>query len=276
VLFLHTLNGTPQYNVLLAQETFDDQAAAAAAEPPSLRDNALAPFILRTTGIVTQKSSTSIEQITDERAFVGQFKARRENTEDHGNLTGLDDDDHPQYLLEPEVRDVAREQSQKRLDKVYYRELEYTSTNSMPTGQVIYIRVYLEEGETYSGVDTYHTSSSSADRAVGVYDEANNQPNQLLETSGVVATTLQSGDFTSVDFQNQFTVPASDHYYIAFIGSSSTNTFVSTSINSNVPSTSNTPFVGAFEESRSISNGLPTTASPSVFKSNLPFIALRR
>jgi len=277
LLFINEKNGEPEYNVLIGQQLFDDQKQAEASQNPNLRDNNITPFLFRSTGIITKGDSTAIESFKDERPFIGQFKSKTERFTDHGNLTGLEDDDHPQYLLENEVRDVAKAESASRPNRKYFSDLNYSSTNSMPTGQVIYVKLFLNEGQEYSGVSTYHTSSSAADRAVGVYSETNGQPDSLLASSGPQSVTLSSGEFNQLNFQNTFTVPSTDSYFVAFVGDSSTNSFVTAdNVNSNVPVGSDTPFVPVFKETRSVSNGLPDTAAADVFSSNLPFIALER
>jgi hypothetical protein len=277
LLFINEKNGEPEYNVLIGQELFDDQKQAEASQNPDLRDNNITPFLFRSTGIITKGDSTTIESFKDERPFIGQFKSKSERFTDHGNLTGLGDDDHPQYLLENEVREVAKAESASRPDRKYFSDLDYSSTNSMPTGTVIYVKLFLKEGQSYSGVSTYHTSSSDANRAVGIYSESNNKPDSLLETSGVQSVTLSDGEFNQLNFQSTFTVPSTDEYFVAFLGDSSTNAFVTNaSVNANVPISTNTPFVPTFSESQTVTDGLPATASSSVFKSNLPFIALER
>jgi len=195
----------------------------------------------------------------------------------HSDLNNLSADDHPQYLLENEVREVAKAESASRPDRKYFSDLDYSVTNSMPTGTVIYVKLFLIEGQQYSGISTYHTSSTFADRAVGIYSESNNKPGSLLATSGVQNVSISEGEFTQLNFQSTFTVPSTDEYFVAFLGNSSTNAFVtSSSVNANVPTTTNTPFVPVFSESSAVTDGLPAVASSSVFKSNLPFIALER
>jgi len=214
---------------------------------------------------------------TNELYFDDGSSWNRLLTLNHGDLNGLGDDDHPQYLLENEVRDVAKAESASRPDRKYFSDLDYSSTNSMPTGTVIYVKLFLKEGQQYSGISTYHTSNSLADRAVGIYSESDNKPDSLLATSGVQRISLSEGEFNQVNFQSTFTVPSTDEYFVAFLGDSSTNAFVTASnINGNVPSTTNTPFVPVFSESRAVPDGLPATATADVFKSNLPFIALER
>lgn len=86
------------YTMVYAQTVYSSQVLAEAGDasiPPAfLRDGS--SFIA---SIMVQQGNPAIISIFDERPVVG-FKARGVSaTADHGNLFGLFDNDHPQYLL---------------------------------------------------------------------------------------------------------------------------------------------------------------------------------
>lgn len=87
-----------QYFLVISQAQYDTLVEAEAANipmPPQSFDDAV-PLIA---SIVVQQGQTNLISILDNRSVLG-FKAQGVSASaDHGNLLGLLDDDHPQYLL---------------------------------------------------------------------------------------------------------------------------------------------------------------------------------
>lgn len=80
--------------VILGQEQFSNLAAARNGSIPTLGD--LETMGLASLGyIIIKQGATAISEVGDMRPLVGQYGG----TQDHGSLTGLGNDDHPQYIL---------------------------------------------------------------------------------------------------------------------------------------------------------------------------------
>jgi hypothetical protein len=99
-----------EYHVQYAQQFYDSQAAAESGNLPVVQDD-LRQFALRTAGIVIKKGDAFITSIVDERPFIGQLSSGSTATTDHGSLSGLADDDHPQYVLADGTRPFTGDQS---------------------------------------------------------------------------------------------------------------------------------------------------------------------
>jgi len=87
-------DGTLHIAIVLGQEQFNNLAQARNGSIPTLGD-------LETMGfaslayIIYQQGDTDITEVGDMRPLLGQYGAMQ----DHGSLTGLGDNDHPQYML---------------------------------------------------------------------------------------------------------------------------------------------------------------------------------
>lgn len=90
--------GITEYHVVYAQEFYDSQAEAEAGDLPEPPE-ALTRVGIRCGGIVIESAAAAIDSITDERPRLGQLASGTTATNDHGLLSGLSDDDHPQYQL---------------------------------------------------------------------------------------------------------------------------------------------------------------------------------
>lgn len=90
-----------EYHVVLAQQFYNSQSAAEAGNLPATPD-ALVQTAMRCGGIVSHGLDTQITSIVDERPRLGQFASGSTAVTDHGLLSGLGDDDHPQYQLRTE------------------------------------------------------------------------------------------------------------------------------------------------------------------------------
>jgi hypothetical protein len=97
-LYLVGQGTNEQYMMVYAQSQHQTQVEAESANipfPPSYFDDG----VVLIASIIVQQGNPSIMQIKDERPVVG-FKASGVSAaSNHGNLLGLLDDDHPQYLL---------------------------------------------------------------------------------------------------------------------------------------------------------------------------------
>lgn len=86
-----------QYLIVYSQDQFESQLAAenaSLAVPPTFFSDGVALLA----SIVILKNSSTLN-ITDERNIRGNSPTALAAASDHGNLIGLLDDDHPQYLL---------------------------------------------------------------------------------------------------------------------------------------------------------------------------------
>lgn len=92
-------NGVDEkYLLVYSQDTYPDQPTAAEADlpivPPWISD-----AVVRVAGIIVQEGQSAISDILDLRPRIGFAAPSSSGTADHGALLGLNDDDHPQYLL---------------------------------------------------------------------------------------------------------------------------------------------------------------------------------
>jgi hypothetical protein len=101
LLFVAQSDDGTEYHIVYGQEVFEDQGGAEAGPIPTASDILLSNS-LRLAGIVSQQGSGMITSITDERPKVGQLSTGSTTVTDHGLLTGLFHDDHPQYQLRTE------------------------------------------------------------------------------------------------------------------------------------------------------------------------------
>ncbi len=90
-------NDNAEYHVFYAQSTQSTRDKAKDSDLP-IANQVVRENGLRSTGVVVQDGATSISDFTDERPFLGQLGPQTTSVDDHGNLTGLSDDDHTQYL----------------------------------------------------------------------------------------------------------------------------------------------------------------------------------
>ena len=107
----HTLmlmgDGVNQQQFLItAQAEYADENAAIAAElavqPPGAKD-----AMTRIASIVVQQGNNNIVAILDERPRLGFTSSSQSPSSDHGSLTGLEGDDHTQYLLADGSRSMS-------------------------------------------------------------------------------------------------------------------------------------------------------------------------
>ena len=83
--------------------TLNDAVAGPLPIPPSF----FVPPVVVIAAIIVQQGATHISEILDERPRLGFVASATSTTSDHGNLTGLLDDDHPQYLLASGARSMT-------------------------------------------------------------------------------------------------------------------------------------------------------------------------
>lgn len=97
---------TEQYFLVYGQTTYATQLAAqqgANPTPPNYFNEGI--FLIASP--IVQQGVSSIATIVDNRPTLGSSSASFAGVTDHGNLTGLLDDDHPQYLLVNGTRAMA-------------------------------------------------------------------------------------------------------------------------------------------------------------------------
>ena len=86
------------YGFVLGQGEYATQNEAETAALPTPPGFFVSPVVL-IAGIVIQEGAANIDIVLDERPRLGFTASAASAVSDHGNLTGLLDDDHPQYLL---------------------------------------------------------------------------------------------------------------------------------------------------------------------------------
>jgi hypothetical protein len=77
---------------------YDDAPAAVAAGNP-ISPDVLVQRTLRIAAIIVEQGAATISSTVDQRPKLGQFAATAGAVTKHALLTGLGNDDHPQYLL---------------------------------------------------------------------------------------------------------------------------------------------------------------------------------
>ncbi len=95
---LYTIGNEQKFMLVYGQSSNSGIAEArdASPTPPSSFTDA----VVKLAGIIVQEGQTNIIEIIDERPRLGfSSTGGSSSASDHGNLTGLTDDDHPQYLL---------------------------------------------------------------------------------------------------------------------------------------------------------------------------------
>lgn len=99
----HTLyvighSGNEKYFLVYSQDTHPTSSDAQAADLP-LVPPYISEGVARLAGIIVQQGATNFSEIVDLRPRIGFAAPSSAGTTDHGNLLGLLDDDHTQYLL---------------------------------------------------------------------------------------------------------------------------------------------------------------------------------
>jgi len=93
-----TSSGAVEYHVFYGQEVFASQVLAEGGNLPAADSDVLDNGI-RSSGIVIEGASATIDSVVDVRPFLGQLSPGTTAVTDHGGLSGLADNDHPQYQL---------------------------------------------------------------------------------------------------------------------------------------------------------------------------------
>jgi len=99
----HTLyavgdSGSDTYFLVYSQDEYPSIAEATLAPLP-LVPGYMSDAVTRIAGVIVRQGQTNIQDILDIRPRIGFSAPASSTPSDHGNLTGLLDDDHPQYLL---------------------------------------------------------------------------------------------------------------------------------------------------------------------------------
>jgi len=95
LLFVSFGDGT-EYHIIYGQEEFNTQLDAESGNNPTAPSIVLTEA-LRVAGVVCQEATTAITSLVDQLPRMGQFSSGSTSVTDHGLLSGLSDDDHPQY-----------------------------------------------------------------------------------------------------------------------------------------------------------------------------------
>lgn len=94
-----TTNGETEYHIVYSQQIFDSiPLAINNPNPPGVFNN----IALRLAGIIVEGHASDIGSIVDQRPKLGQLASPGTTITDHGSLSGLSDNDHPQYQLRTE------------------------------------------------------------------------------------------------------------------------------------------------------------------------------
>lgn len=97
-LFLVGTGANTKYFLVIGQQEFDSEGAAVAgadAAPPSFFRDA----VVHVASIVVQEGVSNIVEIIDTKPTLSFRAGSVSSVSNHGNLSGLGNDDHPQYLL---------------------------------------------------------------------------------------------------------------------------------------------------------------------------------
>jgi hypothetical protein len=97
-LYVSGENAEEVYFVVISQDEYPDQITAEGAFIPIPPSSFFGSVVL-IASIVVQEGNSNIVQIFDERPTLGFRASGISATAEHGNLFGLLNDDHPQYLL---------------------------------------------------------------------------------------------------------------------------------------------------------------------------------
>lgn len=96
-LYFVSSNGVDTWFLIMSQNVFDTSAEAIDAPLPII-PTFISNSVVRIAGIVTQEGSSPITEIIDIRPRIGFSAPAGTAVTDHGDLGGLTDDDHLQYL----------------------------------------------------------------------------------------------------------------------------------------------------------------------------------
>lgn len=102
-LYVVPSDGVDKYYLVYGQDEFASIIDAELAPLP-LIPNFISDSVVRIANIIVHQGNNNIAEIMDIRPRIGFSNATALSASDHGNLTGLLDDDHPQYLLVSGVR----------------------------------------------------------------------------------------------------------------------------------------------------------------------------
>lgn len=89
---------TEKYFLVYGQELFDSQSDAIAGDMPT-PPNYFSEGVFLIGGIIVQEGVSTIDTIIDLRPTISSRSVSTAGTSAHGDLSGLLNDDHPQYLL---------------------------------------------------------------------------------------------------------------------------------------------------------------------------------
>ena len=98
-LYLFEDGSDETYGFVFGQQVFNSIQDAQNGPLPVPPSFFVSPVVIIASLIIDEDNNTHIAQILDERPRLGFTAASTSLVSDHGNLTGLLDDDHPQYLL---------------------------------------------------------------------------------------------------------------------------------------------------------------------------------
>lgn len=99
LVYVTVNSASEEYHLVYGQEVFDTANDALNGNNPS------SPDMLSTTGcrlaaVTVEQGALALTNAIDQRPFIGSNASSVTSSSDHGNLSGLVDDDHPQYHTE--------------------------------------------------------------------------------------------------------------------------------------------------------------------------------
>lgn len=151
--------------------------------------------------------------------------------------------------------------------------LGYLESNNFTSSLVHYSRVFLRSDHSYRWVRHFTQSSkSNVTFDVGIYTDTNREPDSLVVNSGVVTRNLLDGDFLDIELSSTFSPNISDFYWVALVNSEGHST-KATEKSVNTKLSSPPGFHPTLTEARTPSNGLPSTATPSISQIRWPWYA---
>lgn len=197
-LYVVVASGT-EFHLVYGQDLVTDPFSIPDAAPPDIIDEN--GFLLG--GIVVQKSAGDIYTINDKRASLGtSIPSVSTGVTDHGLLTGLLDDDHPQYQLESEKGSVSGYCGLDSSAKVAATNLHLTTTppvdvakSSASYGSATTIARSDHKHDISTdipvdiGISNAEGSSTSLARADHVHKHVFGQNYQSAENAGPYTTT---------------------------------------------------------------------------------------
>jgi hypothetical protein len=246
--------GAPEtkYVLVYGQTLYDNAEAAESGElptPPSFLIDQFALF----SSIVVTPDSASLQIIVDERPRLGFASPSRTGVVTlHGNLLGLEADDHPQYLLVDGGREMSGDLGLGGNDLYNVDNISATSITSSLFGTASYATQALSASQAQNAVSSSYpitASGSTIYSATSNIGDFNNDRSILLGNS---AGSGSSNAFRLNAIGNFAGFNATNAYFSNFIGSSAginatnagVSNFIGASAGADAINAANSIFIG--------------------------------